>query len=98
LSISVETGAIIGDVKAYTTSHRGMTPEEIVELLVLPKLLHVAETAAPALREQAEMFKSHVRALLVRNMHQAIKSDRTTLAAKFRAIGQTELADQIPNI
>jgi hypothetical protein len=44
------------------------------------------------------MFKSHVRALIVRNMYQAIKSDRTTLAAKFRAIGQTELADQIPNI
>jgi hypothetical protein len=96
--IDVETGSIVGDVKAYTTNNRGMTPEEIVELLVLPKLLHVAETAAPALREQAEIFKANIRQLLVRNMYQAIKSDRTTLAAKFRAIGQNDLADHIPQL
>jgi hypothetical protein len=96
--IDVEAGSIVGDVKAYTTNNRGLTPEEIVEMLVLPKLLHVAETAAPALREQAEIFKANIRQLLVRNMYQAIKSDRTTLAAKFRAIGQNDLADHIPQL
>lgn len=88
----------IGEVKAYTTSNRGLSPEEIVELLILPKLLHVAETTAPALKEQAEMFKGRIRALLIRNLYQAIKSDRTTLAAKFRALGMNELAEQIPNL
>lgn len=93
--IDVEAGAIVGEVKAYATTNRGLTPEEITDLLVLPKLLHVAETAAPALKEQAELFKAGIRQLLVRGMNQAIKSDRTTLAARFRAIGQSDLAEQI---
>lgn len=96
--IDVEAAGIVGDVKAFTTSNRGLSPEEIVEVLVLPKLLHVAETAAPALKEQAEIFKANIRQLLVRSMQQAIKSDRTTLAARFRAIGQSALADQLHTV
>lgn len=98
MSISVAGLSEVGEVKTYTTSNRGLTPEEIVDILVMPKLLVVAETAAPALVDQANMFRERIRALLVRNMYQAIKSDRTTLAAKLHAIGMSDLAEKIPHL
>ena len=95
MSLSVIGDSEVGQVKAFTTSGRGLTPEEIVEELVLPKLMNVAETAGSGVKEQAEVFKARIRALLVRNMYQAIKSDRTTLKNKLDSLGQKELADLI---
>lgn len=76
--IGADGTSLVGDLKAYTTSGRGLNVEELSEM-AMRKLLHVADTAAPALKEQAEIFRAQVKVVLMRYMHQAIKSDRTTL-------------------
>lgn len=95
--LSVETGTQPGEVRAYTTNGRGLNVEELADM-AMRKLIHVADTAAPALREQAEQFKLQVRLLLIAYMHQAIKSDRTTLYNKLRDAGNAEIAELILRI
>jgi hypothetical protein len=94
---SVEAGGQVGEVKAYTTSGRGLNVEELADM-AMRKLIHVADTAAPALQDQARMFKQQVRALMIAYMHQAIKSDRTTLYNKLRDAGNSEIAEIILRI
>jgi len=76
--IGADGETLAGDVKAYTTSGRGLNVDELSEM-ALRKLIHVADTAAPALQEQARIFREQIKVVLMRYMHQAIKSDRTTL-------------------
>jgi hypothetical protein len=95
--LSVDGNSQIGDVRAYTTSGRGLNVEELADM-AMRKLIHVADTAAPALQDQARIFKENVRALMIAYMHQAIKSDRTTLYNKLRDAGNSEIADIILRI
>lgn len=94
---SVDSQPAVGEVKAYATSYRGLNVEELADF-ALPKILHVADTVAPALKEQARLFKEGIRAILIASMHQAIKSDRTTLYNQLRGIGNAEIADLILKI
>ncbi len=43
------------------------------------------------IRDQAEAFKNDIRGVLVHYMHQAVRSNHTTLANRFRAAGHPEL-------
>jgi len=95
--ISVEGTAEVGEVKAYGTHYRGLNVEELAAM-ALPKILHVADTAAPALKEQAHMFKEQLREILIKYMHQAIKSDRTTLYNNLKGAGYPEVADIVLRI
>lgn len=82
----------LGDfkVEVHTTQYRGHTPEEIANF-ALEKIMYVSKDANPLIREQAEAFKEHIRAVLVQYLKQAVKSDRTTLANKLREAGHSEL-------
>lgn len=82
----------LGDfkVEVHTTQYRGHTPEEIANF-ALEKIMYVSKNANPLIREQAEAFKEHIRAVLVQYLKQAVKSDRTTLANKLREAGHSEL-------
>lgn len=95
--LSVEAGGQPGDVKAYGTSGRGLNVEELADM-AMRKMIHVADTAAPALQDQARMFKEQIRMLMIAYMHQAIKSDRTTLWNKLRDAGNPEIAELILRI
>lgn len=97
MSISVEGGAHPGNPKAYTTSGRGLNVEELSEMC-MDKLLHVADTAAPALKEQGRLYREQAKVLLMAYMQQAIRSDRTTLYNNLRGAGYTEVADIILKI
>lgn len=94
---SVEAGTAIGAVKAFTTSGRGLNVEELTEMC-LNKMLHVADTAAPVLKEQARIFRAQMKVLLMQYMQQAIRSDRTTLYNNLRGAGHPEVADLILKI
>lgn len=88
----------LGAVNAYTTSGRGLNVEELAEM-AMRKVLHIADTAPPDLREQAQQFKMRLRnEVLVPFMHQAIRSDRTTLANQLRGAGFAEVADIVLRI
>jgi len=82
----------LGDfkVEVHTTQYRGHTPEEIANF-ALEKIMYVSKDASPLIRDQAEAFKEHIRAVLVQYLKQAVKSDRTTLANKLREAGHSEL-------
>jgi cephalosporin hydroxylase len=81
-----------GVCKVYTTEHRGFTPEEIAERAV-PKIVFVAESADPEVREQAEAFKNRLFHVIVKACNDAIESDRTTLANLFTQQGHEDMAD-----
>jgi hypothetical protein len=84
----------VGSVFVQTTSGRGFTPEEVAERC-LNKIIAVSEDANPIIREQADAFKNHIRAVLVFYMKQAISSDRTTVYNALLDAGQKDLAETI---
>jgi len=84
----------IGSFMVRTTQERGFTVEEIAEDL-LNKLLFISSEAHPAIREQAEAFKHQIRPAIIHYMKQAVRSDRTTLAAEFSKQGHLDMAEII---
>ena len=88
--IGSESVVKVGNVTLNTVSNRGFTPEELAEQ-ALDKIIYVGGNCHPAIQEQAEAFKNQIRGVLVESMKQAIRSDRTTLANQFRAVGHPEL-------
>jgi predicted phosphodiesterase len=87
---SASGGVEMGNVAVASVSGRGFTPEELAEQ-ALDKIIYVGGNCHPAIREQAEAFKNQIRGVLVQYMHQAVKSNHTTLANQFRAAGHPEL-------
>jgi hypothetical protein len=84
-------------VQVHTTSNRGFTPEEIAARCA-NKLIYVADTAPPAIREQAIAFKDHIEKVIALYMHEAIASDRTTVYNTLKTAGHGDLAELIRRI
>lgn len=82
--------ALLGGITVQVTSGRGFTPEEVAER-ALDKLIYVGEHVDPVIRDQALAYRDRMRLVLVQYMREAINSDRTTLANKFRQAGHPEL-------
>ena len=95
MDVSGEAG--VGQIQAFATSGRGLNVEELSEL-ALRKIIHIADSAPPVLREQAQQFRAELKVVLMRYMHQAIVSDRTTLHNQLRGAGQREAADLVLRI
>ena len=81
-------------VSVATTDGRGFTPEELAPRCA-EKIVSVADSAHPAIREQARAFKGSVEALLVRYMREAIANDRATVYNALKDAGHPELAELI---
>lgn len=77
-----------------TTNERGFTPEEITEDL-LTKLIFISTESHPAIRDQAVAFKDQIRPVILHYMKQAVRSDRTTLAAQMSKQGHLDMAEII---
>lgn len=84
----------IGNISVETISGRGFPPEVWADRL-LNKIIHVADSAPPAIRDQAIAFREAIRPAIVRYMNEAINSDRTTLRCKLTEAGHTEVANII---
>jgi hypothetical protein len=81
-------------VEVITTNNRGMTPEEVAKLCS-DKLIGVADTAPPAIRDQARAYKARTEQVLAHYMRQAIASDRTTVYNAIKDAGHPQLAELI---
>ena len=79
-------------VSVVTTNNRGLTVEEVMEHC-LEKIVSVADTAPPAIKDQAHAFKNQIRPILVFYMRQAVKSDRTTVYNIIRDAGHPDVAE-----
>lgn len=95
--LGVHSAGEVGQVVAFGTHNRGLNVEELADM-AMRKLIHVADTTHPEIREQANQFKKQIKLLLVAYMHQAIKSDRTTLWNQLRGAGYPEVAEIVLNI
>ncbi len=84
----------VGSFIVRTTHERGFTVEEVAEDL-LNKLIFISSESHPAIREQAIAFKDQIRPVIVHYMKQAVRSDRTTLAAQLSKEGHTYMAEII---
>lgn len=80
----------VGEFKIAAVSGRGFTPEELAEQ-ALDKIIYIGGNCHPAIRDQAEVFKARIRGVLVDSLRQAVRSNHTTLANRFRAAGHPEL-------
>jgi hypothetical protein len=81
-------------VTVQTTEGRGFTPDEVAERCVA-KLISVADTAHPAIRDQAKAYKMHMEKVVAFYMREAIRSDRTTVYNALVDAGHPDLAEAI---
>ena len=81
-------------VTVHTTENRGFTPEEVAARCT-DKIVAVAETAPPAIRDQAVAYKKAVEIVIAQYMREAVRSDRTTVYNALKDAGHPELADAI---
>ena len=87
---SADGSAEVGTVLVHSVSHRGFTPDELAEQ-ALNKIIYVGDQSHPAIRDQANAYRDHIRAVLTFYMQSAIQSNNTTLANRLREAGHPEL-------
>ena len=88
--LSASGGALLGNIKAMGVSGRGFTPEELAEN-ALDRIISISASADPVIRQQAEAFREHIRAVLVSYGKQCVRSNHTTIANRLRDAGHSEL-------
>lgn len=81
-------------VGVKTTDNRGLTPEELAEMCS-DKIVAVADTAPPVIRDQARAFKGRVEAVVAHYLKQAVQNDRVTVYNALVDAGHPELADLV---
>ena len=84
----------VGGFTVRTTSERGFTVEEIADNL-LDKLIYISNNAPQPIRDQAQAYKEQIRPAIIHYMRQAVRSDRTTLAAELSKQGHHDMAEII---
>jgi hypothetical protein len=94
--VSTVGGVLLGQITATSVSGRGFTPEELAEQ-TLNKIVYIGSNSHPVIRDQAEAFRDQIRGVIVRSMKQAIASNNTTLANRFRDAGHPELIKLLEN-
>jgi hypothetical protein len=97
MSMGQDVGVLLGGVKVYTTVERGFTPEEIADR-ALDKIIYVGEQSHPVIREQAQVFKDSIRAVLVFYLREAQQSERTNIIASLTKQGFEDMAQLIRRI
>jgi cephalosporin hydroxylase len=87
---SANGAAEVGTVLVHKVDYRGFTPEELADQ-ALNRIIYVGDQTHPAIRDQAQAFREHIRQVLVSYMHRAVESHNTTLANRLRDAGHPEL-------
>ena len=81
-------------IEVHTTNNRGFTPEEVAQRCA-NKIVQVADTAHPAIRDQALAYKRNITKVIEFYLREAVKSDRTTVYNAINDAGHPELAELI---
>jgi len=92
--ISVETGINVNSVNVMTSDEGGLSSEQLTQL-AMDKLLRVADSAPPVIKEQAETFKENLRIVLFQTIELSRREERATIAHKMSKAGQKEMADLV---
>jgi len=78
-------------VGVRTTNRRGFTAEELAQQCA-EKIVAVADTAPPAIRDQALAYRGRIEKLVELYLKQAVQSDRTTVYNALMDAGNPQLA------
>jgi hypothetical protein len=81
-------------IEVHTSSNRGFSPEEVAQRCV-SKIVNVADSAPPAIQDQARVFERQIAKVVEFYLREAIKSDRTTVYNAITDAGHPELAELI---
>ena len=77
------------------TSSNGGHPPEFWAKRAADRIIHAAETTHPAIRDQANDFKSAIEVLVLEHINRAIKCDRSTISYLVSAAGYPVLAEHL---
>jgi len=92
---AAETGVFKVDV---STTTNGGHPPEFWAKRCTERLISVADSAPPALREQAQAFKDQMEQVVLFHMKRAIQSDRSTVGHVLTEAGQPQLAELVRRV
>lgn len=95
--ISVETGVTVQSVNVMTSNEGGLSTEQLTEL-AMDKVINVADSAPPAIRDQAEAFRGSIENVLRYYIELARREERATIAHRMAKAGQKEMADLVRRI
>lgn len=95
--ISVETGVTVQSVNVMTSNEGGLSTEQLTEL-AMDKVINVADSAPPAIRDQAEAFRGSIENVLRYYIELARREERATIAHRMSKAGQKEMADLVRRI
>jgi hypothetical protein len=90
LTKPMETGAFKVDV---VTSENGGHPPEFWAKRASDRIIQIAETAHPAIREQAVAFKDNLEYVILEHIKRAITCDRNTVGYMVEEAGHPKLAE-----
>ena len=81
----------IGNVEVRTNGSSDYSPEYIAQRMV-ERVIHVSDTAPPAIRDQALAFKDQIYALILSSAKEIIKADRERIARELDKSSMAEAA------
>ena len=77
------------------TSSNGGHPPEFWARRAAERIVHVADTAHPAIREQALAYKAAIEVVVLEHINRAIKCDRSTVSYLVSEAGHPQLAEHL---
>lgn len=95
--ISVDSPVVLGGVNVMTSDDGGLNAEQVTEL-AMDKIMKVSDTAPPAIREQAQAFRSDVQKVVHHYIELARREERATIARRMDKLGNSEMADLVRRI
>ena len=87
-----KTGTFQVDVE---TSDNGGHPPEFWARRAADRIVQVADTAHPAIREQAQAYKAAIEVVVLEHINRAIKCGRSTVSYLVSEAGHPKLAEHL---
>ena len=87
----------LGKIGVATTQNSGHTPEFWAQQTA-DKICSISDSAPEHVRQQAHAFKNAIYHIILLNVRNAIKSDRTTLSNLMKNQGHDDIAKIISEI
>ena len=89
--------ASVGDVM-IVVSNNGGHPPEFWAKQASDRIVGVANSAHPAIREQANSFKEAIESVVLHYMKRAIECDRATVGHLISEAGHPQLAEHVRRV
>ena len=77
------------------TSDNGGHSSEFWAKRAADRIVQVADTAHPAIREQAQAYKAAIEVVVLEHINRAIKCDRSTVSYLVSEAGHPQLAEHL---